>query len=275
MRSLENAVAVVTGAGSGIGRALAAELAGRGCALALADVDAAGLEVTKKLVESLVKTMTRTVDVSNLAEMTGLRDDVQNEFGRVSLLINNAGVGLYGRFTEVSIADFEWIMGINFWGAVYGCKLFLPMLLEEPAANIVTISSVFGIVAPPLNSGYCASKFAVRGFSETLRHELALSNVRVTVVHPGGINTNIARTSRVGAHADAEKFNLDVDEFQKKLVATPEYAAAKIVGAILRDAPRLLIGRDARILEHVQRCWPARYIAVLAPLLDPKKQFRE
>jgi short-subunit dehydrogenase len=275
MRSLANAVAVITGAGSGIGRALAMELARRGCALALTDINAAALEATNGLVDRRVRTMTRCVDVANLAEMTAFRDEVQSEFGRVSVLINNAGVGLYGRFTEVSISDFEWIVGINFWGTVYGCKLFLPMLLQEPAANIVTISSVFGIVAPPLNSGYCASKFAVRGFSETLRHELALSNVRLTVVHPGGIDTNIARTSRVGAHADPEKFNVDVDEFQKKLVATPEYAASKIVRAILRDAPRLLIGGDARILDLVQRFWPARYIAVLAPLLDPKKQFRE
>jgi short-subunit dehydrogenase len=275
VRTLEGGVAVVTGAGSGIGRALAQALAEKGCALALSDVNEAGLAQTVASIGGVVKVTTRRVDVANVDEMTAFRDAVAHDFGRVSLLVNNAGVALYGRFTELSLADFEWIMGINFWGAVYGCKLFLPMLLEEPEANIVTLSSVFGIVAPPLNSGYCASKFAVRGFSETLRHELSISKVRLTVVHPGGINTNIAKTTRVGEKADAEKYAADSAEFQKKLVATPEYAAAKIVQAVLRDRPRLLIGGDARLLDLIQRLWPAQYMTVLGPILDPKKQFRE
>jgi NAD(P)-dependent dehydrogenase (short-subunit alcohol dehydrogenase family) len=275
VRSLGGAVAVVTGAGSGIGRAVAQTLAAKGCALALCDVNVAGLAETQASIGDSVRTTTRHVDVANLEEMTAFRDAVANDFGRVSVLINNAGVALYGRFTELSFDDFEWIMGINFWGAVYGCKLFLPLLLEEPEANIVTLSSVYGIVAPPLNSGYCASKFAVRGFSETLRHELALSNVRLTVVHPGGINTNIARTTRIGEKADAKKYAADSAEFQKKLTATPAYAAEKIVGAVLSNRPRLLIGGDAKMLDLIQRFWPARYMTVLGPILDPKKQFRE
>ena len=161
-------------------------------------------------------------------------------------------------------------MGINFWGAVYGSQLFLPMLEREPAANVVTISSIFGIVAPPLQSGYCAAKFAVRGFSEVLRHELAPTNVRLTVVHPGGIKTQIAATARTGAFANQQHRDVDTKNFEKSFITTPEAAAKRILGGILHDRPRVLIGGDARFVDVVQRFFPARYLAVLRPLIDPK-----
>lgn len=273
MKTFQGAVAVITGAGSGIGRALAIELATRGCDLALCDVDDAGLAQTLVLVPRGRRATASHVDVAELGEMTRFRDEVARDFGRASILINNDGVSLYGRFDEVSTDDLQWIMGINFWGAVYGTKLFLPMLQREKAANVVTVSSLFGLVAPPLQIGYCASKFAVRGFAESLRHELAATSVRMTVVHPGGIDTSIARSSRRGAGANAERHQRDSKAFSKSLVMPPPKAARAIADAILRDQPRLVLGMDARILELVQRFFPARYFNVLKPIMDPKGQF--
>lgn len=273
MKSFTGAVAAITGAGSGIGRALAIELATRGCDLALCDVDLTALAETTDLLPAVRGVTTSRVDVASLADMTRWRDEVERDFGRVSLLVNNAGVSLYGSFDEVSIADLEWIVGINFWGTVYGTQLFLPMLLREPRANVVAISSLFGIIAPPLQIGYCASKFAVRGFAESLRHELAATNVRMTVVHPGGISTNIARSARRGAKADDGRYSRDIKAFEKSLVMPAPKAARAIAEAVLRDAPRLVLGIDARIVEFIARFFPARYFSVLGPLLDPKGKF--
>jgi NAD(P)-dependent dehydrogenase (short-subunit alcohol dehydrogenase family) len=270
MQTLEGAVAAVTGAGSGIGRALAVELAARGADLALADVDETGLAQTRAALPAARKVTTQRVDVSQPGDVAMFRAAVERDFGRCSVLVNNAGVALYGRFEELSQADFEWIFGVNFWGAVYGCREFLPLLRREPAANIVTISSVFGLIGPPLQSGYSATKFAVRGFSEVLRHELAYSNVRVTVVHPGGIKTNIAARARRGASAPESEWKANTKSFERSLVMPPPKAARRIADAILRDRPRLLIGTDAFLLDAVQRFWPARYLSMLRPLIDPR-----
>ncbi len=274
MRTLQGAVAAITGAGSGIGRALAIDLAKRGADVALADWDEAGLAGTAALLPPERKVTTRRVDVSDRGAIDAWRDAVAADFGRVSILINNAGVSLYGSFDETSIGDLEWIMGINYWGPVYGTKAFLPMLRREPQANIVNISSVFGLIAPPLQIGYSSSKFAIRGFSEALRHELGPTAVRLTVVHPGGIKTAIAARSRTGEFADAAQQAKDVKGFERSLKTPPEAAAARIVSAILHDKPRLLIGTDAFVLDIVRRLFPARYMQVLGPLLDPKKRFR-
>src|ERR1700682_6555567 len=186
MREIRGIVAVVTGAGSGIGRALAIELASAGAQLAIADVNRAGLEETSKMLgQATVKTY--IVDVSDVAAVEAFAGQVVKDFGRVSLLVNNAGVALHGTFAEISLADMEWLIKINFWGVVYGCKFFIPLLEREAEAHIVNISSVFGLVAPPGQSAYAASKFAVRGFTEALRSELRGTRIHVSCVHPGGI----------------------------------------------------------------------------------------
>jgi len=273
MKTFVNAVAVITGAGSGIGRALAHEFAHRGCDLALADIDAAALAVTQAELPAGRHVTAARIDVANLAEMTAFRDDVVRDFGRVTVLANNAGVALYGSFAELSQADLDWIMGINFWGAVHGTRLFLPLLAREPAANIVTVSSLFGIAAPPMQVGYCASKFAVRGFAEALRHELAPTTVRVTVVHPGGVRTNISKRTRRGEGADPLLYARETKRFEAALTLAPARAATAIANAILRDKPRLTIGNDARLVDAVVRLFPARYMEFLQPLLDPRKRF--
>src|SRR5713226_2423970 len=205
MPFLANGVAVVTGAGSGIGRALARQLAVLGSALALADIDEAGLQQTAaSLSERGVQLTTHIVDVSDESAMRAFAQDVATRHGRVSLLINNAGVALLGTFEEISLDDLRWLMGINFWGSVYGVRYFLPVLKKQARAHIVNISSVFGLVAPAGQSAYSASKFAVRGFTEALRHELQDTAVFVSCVHPGGIRTRIALLARLGANTPPE-----------------------------------------------------------------------
>ena len=200
MSFLSGGVAVVTGASSGIGRALAQQLAIAGCSLALADIDEEGLQQTTQfLARNVAVVTTHVLDVSKEERVRGFAGEVEERHGRLSLLINNAGVSLHGDFDEISLDDFRWLMDINFWGTVYGVKYFLPLLRREPRAHIVNLSSVFGIIAPAGQIPYAASKFAVRGFTEALRHELAGSAVSVSCVHPGGIRTPIARHSRLGA----------------------------------------------------------------------------
>src|SRR5712692_3753471 len=193
MSFLSEGTAVVTGAGSGIGRALAQQLAATGSALALADLDEAGLlETAQSLEKKSALVTTHVVDVADEAGVRTFADNVGTKHGRVTLLINNAGVSLHGDFEEISLDDFRWLMNINFWGTVYGVKYFLPSLKQEKRAHIVNLSSVFGIIAPAGQCAYAASKFAVRGFTEALRHELEGSNIGVSCVHPGGIRTPIA-----------------------------------------------------------------------------------
>lgn len=265
MPFLANGVAVVTGAGSGIGRALARQLAVAGSALALADIDEAGLQQTAaSLSERGVQLTTHIVDVSDESAVQALAQDVAARHGRVTLLINNAGVALHGRFEEISLDDLRWLMGINFWGVVYGVKYFLPLLKKEPRAHIVNISSVFGIVAPAGQSAYSASKFAVRGFTEALRHELEGTSVFVSCVHPGGIRTPIARRARLGANTPSASRDETVARFDRLTPTMPDAAAARILQGVERREPRILIGRDARQIDVLQRLRPGTYWKVLA-----------
>src|SRR5947209_13479905 len=199
MTAIHGAAAAVTGAASGIGRALALELAGRGCDLALADRDEAGLHA---LAAEIAKTQTRKVsvhrvDVAEPAQIEAFAQAASAAHPGLNILINNAGVALLGQFTEIDQAQMEWLMNINFWGVVHATRAFLPHLSRRPEAHIVNLSSIFGIIAPPGQTAYSAAKFAVRGFSESLRHELAMaaSPVRLSVVHPGGVATKMPGTS--------------------------------------------------------------------------------
>ena len=276
---IKGGVGVITGAGSGIGAALAANLAARGMDLALADRNAQGLAATAAVVRAAgVKVTEHVLDVTDKEALAALPDAVLAAHGRVTLLVNNAGVALMGNFDQVSLPDFEWVMDINFWAPVRLCKAFLFALHREQAAHIVNVSSIFGMIAPPGQGPYCASKFAIRGFSESLRHELIGSNVGLTVVHPGGIRTAIADNARLSQGVDPDEAKAATAEFNKLLITTPAEAAEVIVKAVLKRQGRVLIGKDARMIDRIQRLFPMNYWkwiargqSNVAASLDPKK----
>ena len=262
-------VAVVTGAASGIGRALAVRLAQAGSSLAIADVKAEALDETARMLNGASgKVTTHVVDVSDRERVEAFVREVVEAHGRANLLINNAGVGLIGAIDELSIDDIEWLMGVNFWGVVYGVKLFLPILRQQPQSHIVNISSVFGIIGPVGHSAYAASKFAVRGFTEVLRHELAGGNVKVSVVHPGGIKTNIANDARPGAGAGQAAVEKEKAIFNSAARTSPEAAAERIVRGVLRDEERILIGSDAWVIDRIQRWAPVKYWRALGKMIE-------
>jgi short-subunit dehydrogenase len=260
MSFLSDGIAVVTGAGSGIGRALAKQLSAAGCGLALADIDEKSLTETAGMLpgkEAAVST--HVLDVADEAGISAFAEDVKSRHGRVTLLVNNAGVALHGTFEEISLDDLRWLMAINFWGTVYGVSYFLPMLKRRPRAHIVNISSVFGIVAPAGQTAYAASKFAVRGFTEALRHELEGSTVSVSCVHPGGIRTPIAEHGRLGTNAPKARKKESVARLAQLAKTSPEDAAERILRGVERREPRILIGFDARQIDIIQRLRPATY----------------
>src|SRR3977135_1407608 len=265
MSFLSTGVAVVTGAGSGIGRALAQQLAAAGSALALADVDEAGLfETAQSLVKKSALVTTHVVDVADEGAVRSFAEDVGKRHGRVTLLINNAGVAMEGTFEEISLDDFRWLMNINFWGTVYGVKYFLPVLRREERAHIVDLSSVFVLIAPPGQPAYSASKFAVRGFTECLRHELEGTPVRVSCVHPAGIRTAIARCARIGAGVMRTGLEEKAPQFERLFRTSPEQAASRILRGVERSEPRILIGSGALPNDVVPPPRPATLLKNLA-----------
>jgi NAD(P)-dependent dehydrogenase (short-subunit alcohol dehydrogenase family) len=265
MWDLAGGVAVVTGAGSGIGRELAKRLAREKMVLALADVNEATLaETLSQIGKADAPVSTHVVNVADPKQVEQFAADVMARHARVTLLINNAGVAMHGTFEEISIADLEWLMGINFWGMIYGVRNFLPVLKQQPRSRIVNLSSIFGIISPAGQTAYCASKFAVRGFTEALMHELEGTTVGVSCVHPGGIKTPISRNARLGASADPTFHAAGVTLFEKRLARTsPETAAARIVDGVKRGEPRILIGKDAIQLERMSRLFPVRYWGIM------------
>lgn len=268
MKTLSDKVAVVTGAASGIGRALAVGLAGEGCALAIADINEEGLDETARMVsEQGREVMTRTVDVSRRDEVHAFADAVVERYGRVDVVINNAGVTVSEVFEDFTYEDFEWNMGINFWGVVYGSKAFLPHLRKQPEAHLVNISSAFGLIGFPSQTSYCASKFGVRGFTEALARELERTSVAVSCVFPGGVKTNVVRNSRYhkdwAGRKDKEQA---VKGFENMAKMTAEQAARVIIDGIKKERGRILVGKDVRVLDLVQRLFPACYSRVLAVL---------
>lgn len=266
MKNLRNKVVVITGAGSGIGRALALNLAGKGSRLALSDVDEAGLAETVALAEKAGAgdVHAARLDVADREAFASYAAEVAAHFGAVNVVINNAGVALAGDVTDLEYQDMDWIVGINFWGVVHGTKEFLPHLIASGEGHVVNLSSLFGLLAIPGQSAYNATKFAVRGFTEALREEMLIAghNVGVTSVHPGGIKTAIARNARV---SDKEDKAATAKLFDEKLAKmTPERAAEIIVRGITRNQARVLVGIDAHALHNFQKFTGSRYEDIVA-----------
>jgi short-subunit dehydrogenase len=260
--ALRGGVAVITGAASGIGAALAVDLARRGMHLALVDLNAAGLEATAAKARAAgVTVSTHPMDVADHAAVAALPAAVLAAHGRVTVLVNNAGVALGGLFEQIEAEDFDWLMAINFGATVRLTRAFLPVLAREAAAQIVNVSSIFGVIAPPAQTAYAASKFAVRGFSESLRHELQMhgSPVGVTIVHPGGVRTAISENARLAKGLNPEDVQRERANWRSLLALAPEAAADVIAAAIERRDARVLVGKDAKAAALVQRLFPVTY----------------
>lgn len=264
VKSFSGKVAAITGAGSGIGRALALRLARRGCHLALCDVNERGLAATVEWARRTgVRVSGDRVDVANREAVYRWADRVAEEHGRVNLVFNNAGVALGSAIEGGSYEDFEWLFDINFWGVVHGTKAFLPHLRASGEGHVVNVSSVFALISVPGQGAYNASKAAVRGFTDALRMELEMSGapVSATSVHPGGINTNISRNSR--GDASVEKLGLDTErgreKFDKLLITDSEEAARAVLRAVKKNKRRVLVGRDAYFIDGMARLLPSAY----------------
>lgn len=267
MSYVNGKIAVVTGAGSGIGRALALRLNSEGCRLYIADINTDTLAETVALLPRKdVSVDSQLLDVADREAVHAWAQRIDAAHGYVDILVNNAGVALMATVEEQRYEDLEWLMGINFWGVVYGTQAFLPLLRRAEHGHLVNLSSVFGMIAVPTQSAYNAAKFAVRGYTEALRQEMADTNLHVCCVHPGGIKTNIARAARSrDSIVSAEERGA---EFEKLAGTTAEAAAQKIIQAIERRRPRLLIGRDASLISLITRLFPVNYPRVLGLLVN-------
>lgn len=250
MKTFKNKVAAVTGAASGIGRALAVELAARGANVAMADINAAGLEETAALITSRLKITRHVVDVRDRKAVERYAAEVEAQHGGADIIINNAGLAAVGSIEEISYEDFEKVIDVNMWGVIYGTKAFLPLLRKRPEGHVVNISSINGIVPFVNNGPYCVSKYAVLGFSETLMQELRGSTIGVTSVHPGGIRTNIVRNTEGMTEGDAA-------DFDRIAMTSPAQAAKTILKGVLRNEERVYIGIDAKLMALAKRIVPA------------------
>jgi len=260
---IEDRTAVITGAASGIGRAIALSLAQRGCHLALADRDEAGMAETAELAPRGVRVSQHRLDVGDAAAVAALPAAIEALHPKVDLLVNNAGVAIGGTFEQVAPEDFDWLFAINFHGVVRMTRAFLPLLKASDDARLVNISSLFGLIAPPGQTAYVASKFAVRGFSESLRHELAATPVGVTVVHPGGVATAIARNARVPASIPPDEARRQAKGFEAFLKMPPAQAGEIIVKGVERRRPRVIVGNDAKMAALIERIAPVGYWSFL------------
>jgi NAD(P)-dependent dehydrogenase (short-subunit alcohol dehydrogenase family) len=261
-------IAVVTGAGSGIGRALATELASRGARLAISDINDTGLGETVAMCEKAgAEVHGYHLDVADRAAVLAHAEEVTRDLGEANLVVNNAGVALMATVEEMAWEDLDWLMGINFWGVIHGTKAFLPHLIASGDGHLVNVSSVFGFVGVPSQSAYNAAKFGVRGFTEALRQEMLIAQhpVAVSCVHPGGIKTNIARDAR--AARDLIPLEERASRFEKAARTTPEKAARTILRGVDRKSPRILIGADARMFDVTARVSGARYQRVVATVM--------
>lgn len=279
MKTFNNKVAAVTGAGSGIGQQLALLLAQQGCHLSLSDINEQGLAKTVELLkDSNVRVTTKKLDVSDREAMRAWAEETVQNHGSVNMIFNNAGVALGSTVEGASYDELEWIVGINFWGVVYGTKEFLPLIKQTGDGHIINISSLFGLTAQPTQSAYNATKFAVRGFTESLRQELDIENCGVSAlcVHPGGIRTNIANDARMNDSLRSLGMNPEKSArtFNKLLRIPPEEAARQILAAVQKDKRRVLIGNDAKSLDLIQRILPTGYQKVTAMATSFSKRFK-
>ena len=280
MTTISGSAAAITGAASGIGRALALELAARGCDVAVADVNDAGLASLADEIKRMHqrKVSIHRLDVSQPAQIEEFAKAAIASHPELNIVVNNAGVALFGQFHEIDQSQIDWLMNINFWGVVHGTRAFLPHLQACGEAHIVNVSSIFGIIAPAGQTAYCAAKFAVRGFSEALRHELQVNKSKVTlsVVHPGGVATSIASNARMGTGVtDNSRRSEAIDRFAEAARTTPRDAALRIIRGIEKNEPRILIGNDARFLDLLQRFRPATYWAPLARRIEKRNAARK
>jgi short-subunit dehydrogenase len=270
MRSFNDKVAAITGAASGIGRQLAIQLAGHGCHLALSDVNESGLAETQALARHANRSVgitARQLDVADREAVFAWADAIVDDHGKVNLIFNNAGVALSSTAEKTKIEDFTWLMNINFWGVVHGTQAFLPHLRETGDGHVINTSSLFGLLAAPGTSAYHSAKFAVRGYTESLRQELDMlkCGVSATCVHPGGIKTAISDNARMDDNITALGMDPRVskEQFSKNLITSPERASATILKAVRHNQRRVLVGRDAIVLDKVQRLFPAAYAVII------------
>jgi short-subunit dehydrogenase len=269
---LRDKTALITGAGSGIGRALAIHLAQKGCHMALADKDTEGLHETLRMLESHnIKTSGHLIDVSDRRSLPEFILDILKQHQQIHLVINNAGVAAGGTFLQMSEADFNRVMDINFHGLVNITRLLLPHLLQQAEARIVNISSLFGLVSPPEQTAYSASKFAVRGFSNALRFELQNTQIGVTVVHPGGVATQIVQNSTIPAGATETEIKQKMAENERLLRMPPPRAAEIIVRGIEKNKARILVGYDAKMVSVLERILPVSYWTILEKLSELRR----
>lgn len=261
---IKDSCCVITGAANGIGAALASELAGRGANLVLVDQDQSGLQSVVELLGSCEgRVMGLVCDLRDRVAVAALPDQVAASGLRPDCVINNAGIGSMGLFTELTDSEFQRVFDINFWGAVRVVRAFLPGLLEREKARIVNVSSIFGLIAAADQSPYVASKFAIRGFSESLAIELAETGVGVSVVYPGGIATSIAQHAAVAERLDGDYARQKAADYTRILKLPPDVAARIIADGIASEQARILIGRETRLMDFIQRLLPSRYLNVM------------
>jgi NAD(P)-dependent dehydrogenase (short-subunit alcohol dehydrogenase family) len=270
MMNLAGRTALITGAGSGIGRAIAISLASRGCHVALADINQAGLAETARRLSAGVKVTQHVLDVTDKAAVATFPADIIAAHGGLDVLVNNAGVALGGSFEQVSEADFEWLFEINFWGVVRMTRAFLPLLRASPQARLVNLSSLYGLIAPGGQVAYAAAKFAVRGFSNALARELAGTSIGVTVVHPGGVATEIANNARAAAAIPPAALAAARQQMNKLLRLPPAVAGEIIVKAIEAQRSRVIVGTDAKVMAALERLLPTSYFRIFERLAKPR-----